>query len=83
MSCLVSRSDGGSWVWDVTFAHNFNDWEVEVVVAFLNLLDSHVLFWKGADGWQWRMKQDGVFDALQGSHVMTFPWRSIWSVKPP
>jgi hypothetical protein len=49
-------------VWDVAFAHNFNDWEVKVVVAVLNLLDSHVLSREGVDSWRWRMKRNGVFD---------------------
>ena len=58
-SCLVHLNDGVTWVWDVAFAHNFNDWEVKVVVAVLNLLDSHVLSREGVDSWRWRMKRNG------------------------
>uniref|UniRef100_A0A2N9HJL9 SGTA homodimerisation domain-containing protein n=1 Tax=Fagus sylvatica TaxID=28930 RepID=A0A2N9HJL9_FAGSY len=43
-------NDAVSMVWDVTFVRNFNDWEVEGVVACLNLLDSHVPSREDADG---------------------------------
>ncbi len=49
-SCLVRQNDAVSMVWDVTFVRNFNDWEVEGVVACLNLLDSHVPSREDADG---------------------------------
>ena len=80
-SALGSRSD-----WNVHFVRNFNDWEVEGVASFFELLHSHSSFRKGGDGLRWRLKGNGVFDirsfysALRHKQPMTFPWKAIWGV---
>lgn len=49
---MVHRIDGGTREWNVSFVRNFNDWEVEIVVSFLNLLNSHVPSRDDADVWR-------------------------------
>ena len=41
-SMLDRPAEGERRNWDVSFLRNFNDWELEVVAAFLNLIDSHI-----------------------------------------
>ena len=41
-SLLDRPAEGERRNWDVSFLRNFNDWELEVVAAFLNLIDSHI-----------------------------------------
>ena len=47
--------------WNVTFVCNFNDWEVQVVVSFFNLIYSHIPSGEGADGLRWRLKNCGIY----------------------
>ena len=83
-SALGSRSD-----WNVHVVRNFNDWEVEGVASFFELLHSHSSFRKGGDGLRWRLKGNGVFDirsfysALRHKQPMTFHWKAIWGVHAP
>ena len=37
-SLLVSQSSGGFREWNVTFVHDFNDWEIGEIVSFFHLL---------------------------------------------
>ena len=48
---LIHQAEGIEW--DVTFIRNFNDWEVDIVASFLNLLYSQTLVglgWMGGGG---------------------------------
>ena len=71
------------------FVQNFNDWEMEDVASFLNLLSSHIHVSSDSDGLRWRMKKDWVFDihsfynVLWGPPKREFPWRSVWRSKVP
>jgi hypothetical protein len=39
-SCLTSSSVGEGQAWHITFIRDFNDWEVEEVLAFLTFIHS-------------------------------------------
>uniref|UniRef100_A0A2N9ECM6 PUL domain-containing protein n=1 Tax=Fagus sylvatica TaxID=28930 RepID=A0A2N9ECM6_FAGSY len=87
---IVLKREGMLWAWDVTFNRNFNDWEVDLVMDFLDFLHFHVPFREEDDGWRWRRKRIGDFDtksfntALRGNMVVkSFPWQSIWGSKAP
>ena len=41
-SLLVSSSSAGLWEWNIIFVHAFNDWEVDDVASFFQILNSHI-----------------------------------------
>uniref|UniRef100_A0A2N9HR23 DNA repair protein RAD50 n=1 Tax=Fagus sylvatica TaxID=28930 RepID=A0A2N9HR23_FAGSY len=75
--------------WNVTFTRNFNDWEMDLVVSFLNLLQSNIPAMEVEDGLWWKLKKTGRFDtrsyyeALRDPPQVDFPWKSIWRSKAP
>jgi hypothetical protein len=79
----------GRVVWNVSFLRNFNDWEMDSVVEFLNLLESKAPLQEVEDGPWWHLRKNGRFDvrsfydALRDSPHVVFPWRSIWRTKAP
>ena len=85
-SLLIQSAPGSRTDWNVTFVHNFNDWEMEGVVSFIEFLHSHTSFKVGDDGFRWKLTGNGVFDirslysVLRGSPLVTFPWKAIWGV---
>uniref|UniRef100_A0A2N9FB34 Alpha-N-acetylglucosaminidase tim-barrel domain-containing protein n=2 Tax=Fagus sylvatica TaxID=28930 RepID=A0A2N9FB34_FAGSY len=54
--------DNGRMEWNVIFKRNFNDWELNDVVSFLNLIQSHLPFRELADGIRWNLMKSGMFD---------------------
>jgi hypothetical protein len=88
-SILIRSASGSRSDWNVHFVRNFNDWEVEGVATFFELLHSHSSFREGGDGLRWRLKGNGIFDirsfysALRHAQPVTFPWKAIWGVHAP
>ena len=82
-STLIRSASGSHPEWNVHFVRNFNDWEVEGVASFFELLHAHTAFKEGGDGLRWRLKSNGVFDirsyylALRDNQPVTFPWKAI------
>jgi hypothetical protein len=68
----------------VSFTRNFNDWEMDFVVVFLNLIESKALLREVEDGSWWHLRQNGRFDicsfydSLRDYPSVVFPWKSIW-----
>ena len=81
--------DNDRMEWNVIFKQNFNDWELNDVVSFLNLFQSHLPFREVVDGIRWNLKKSGMFDvrsfysALRNSNLVAFPWKSVWRTKAP
>lgn len=71
------------------FLLDLNGWELDMVVAFLHLVDSHTLLSEGEDLARWRLKKNWEFDmlsyynALRGSTTVSFPWKGVWGLKAP
>ena len=88
-STLIRLASGSRVEWNVHFVCNFNDWEVEGVASFFELLHSHTSFKEGVDGLRWRLTGNGIFNiqsyylALKDNHPVTFPWKAIWGVHAP
>ena len=68
---------------------DFNDWGLEGVALFLQLLESHMFpLGRGGDQMRWKLKSSGDFsvrssyEALRGSPPV-FLWRAIWGAKAP
>ena len=89
IASVLMRSDvGGPCEWNVTFGRDFNDWELDLVVEFFQLLASNNSK-EGTDGLRWKGRKDGVFSSRSFYHLlnertrMPFPWKGIWAVKAP
>uniref|UniRef100_A0A2N9GUS3 Reverse transcriptase zinc-binding domain-containing protein n=1 Tax=Fagus sylvatica TaxID=28930 RepID=A0A2N9GUS3_FAGSY len=87
---VLNRPDsGGVGNWNVTFTWGFNDWEVEIVVEFFQLLSSYAVPIMVPDGVKWKCNKAGVFDSRSFYAVLNvrpgvvFPWKMIWKVKAP
>ncbi|RVW30212.1 putative ribonuclease H protein [Vitis vinifera] len=78
----------GQGNWNLNFLRDFNDWELELVGDFLQILRGHkpsweensVLWRKGRSG-QFRVKE--VYNLLARADDTGFPSRSIWVTRVP
>jgi len=61
-SYLVRQGVGERRIWDVRFFCDFNDWELEIVVDFLLILESNSPVSEDGDLMWWVLKKKGVFD---------------------
>uniref|UniRef100_A0A2N9GN59 Reverse transcriptase domain-containing protein n=1 Tax=Fagus sylvatica TaxID=28930 RepID=A0A2N9GN59_FAGSY len=86
---LMRPAAGGPCEWNVTFGRDFNDWEIDLVVDFFQLLASKTPTNEGPDRLRWKGRKDGVFTSRSFYHALTdrpgvpFPWKGIWAVKAP
>ncbi len=86
-SVLIHQNGGVQW--NVSFVQNFNDWQLDVVAAFLDQLYSHAPANSDNDGLWWCLKKNGLFDtcsfytAIRDSPVVVFLWKSVWHFKAP
>ena len=68
---------------------DLNDWELDLVVDFLHILESNIPSTKNGDRMKWKLKKSGDFDIhllyneLRGFLSIVFPWKGIWKVKAP
>lgn len=89
-SCFITQGETLHQTWDVAFNRNFNDWELETMVDFLNFLNSHLPGREGEAELRWKWKSSGIFYTKSYYNVLrsnmaskTFPWKSIWGAKAP
>jgi hypothetical protein len=88
-SCLISSSVGEARVWYLSFIRDFNDWEVEEVLAFFKFIQSKIPCHVELDEMRWKHHSSGVFDtksfyqAIAGKQDIKFPRKAIWRVKAP
>ena len=88
-SVLMRPAAGGPCEWNVTFGRDFNDWEIDLVVDFFQLLASNTPSNEGPDGLRWKGRKDGVFASRSFYQVLNvrpgvpFPWKVIWTAKAP
>uniref|UniRef100_A0A2N9HB87 Reverse transcriptase domain-containing protein n=1 Tax=Fagus sylvatica TaxID=28930 RepID=A0A2N9HB87_FAGSY len=81
-SVLVSQGVDHSQEWNVTFERDFNNWELDQVVAFFSLLHSHTPRGVEGDKLAWRPGRKGIFDSRSFYHVLRaplaicFPWKN-------
>jgi hypothetical protein len=79
---------GGSRQWNVSFLRSLNDWEVDDLVSFHNLLYAHNLD-GGVDKIWWVPDRKGTYAVKSFYNVLIsrdcspFPWKSIWRTKAP
>ena len=86
---MTSFGVGEGRVWNITFIQDFNDWEVEEVLAFFTFTHLKTPASVNPDTMRWKLRHHGVFDAkslyhaLDGKNDFKFPWKAIWRVKAP
>ena len=54
--------ENGRVAWNVSFARNFNDWEIDSVASFLGGLQSHIPSQGVDDVLRWNLKKNSIFD---------------------
>jgi hypothetical protein len=90
IDALYTRISGGEDCdWHIRFGRAFNDWEIEEVASFFQLLQVKSPTRVDVDKMRWDLKKNEAFDirsyylALRGSENISFPWKGIWGVKAP
>ena len=80
---------GPSHHWDVTFSRQVQDWELEMVSAFRELLYSYPIRRGSLDEMCWRPSSRKIF-TVRSYHLLlsqpsqsSFPWKSVWKAKVP
>jgi hypothetical protein len=64
LASLLSRSgEGANRVWNFSFIRDFNDWEMDEVLTFFNLIHSKIPRHEGPDVMKWTLRQHGRFGA--------------------
>jgi hypothetical protein len=87
VAALMSFSNG-TLHWDVSFSRNLQDWEMESLVAFMELIYSQTLDGTGQDQLCWNKMEKKAFSVKSFYHCLNppslgFPWRGIWKSKVP
>jgi hypothetical protein len=80
---------GSTHHWDIIFSRQAQDWELETMSAFMELLYSYPIRGGSLDVLCWRPSRRKVFTVksyysrlLQPSRSI-FPWKSVWKSKVP
>uniref|UniRef100_A0A2N9FDH1 Reverse transcriptase domain-containing protein n=1 Tax=Fagus sylvatica TaxID=28930 RepID=A0A2N9FDH1_FAGSY len=88
-SRLLSSGVGEGRTWNITFFRDFNDWEVDEVLAFFTFIHSKIPAGLNPDSMRWKLRQHGEFDVKSLYHALDvkidikFPWKAIWRAKVP
>jgi hypothetical protein len=73
----------GSLHWDKKISQNVQDWDLEPLTSFMDLIYSLQLDGNGADKFCWNRMEKKGFSVQSYYHClspppMKFPWRGIW-----
>ena len=75
--------------WDVLFTRSVQDWELEFISSFMDLLYSTPVQGEGEDKLSWGKPDSKVFSvkhyyrSLSSPSIRSFPWKSVWKPKVP
>lgn len=83
------RERGERRSWAVRLTQDLNDWELNVVMDFLHILESNIPSTDNGVHMRWKLKRNGDFDIrlfyneLRCSSSVVFSLIGIWKVKAP
>jgi hypothetical protein len=75
--------------WELTFSRNIQDWELDTMNSFMELIYSTNLDGNGVDTLCWQQKSKGRFTVrsfyrcLSPTPSLVFPWKGVWNPKVP
>jgi exonuclease III len=75
--------------WNVIFIRSIQDWEMDMISTFFEMLYSCKISQGNADRLYWSPSKKGVFEVksfykiLSNTAIGMFPWKSIWRSKVP
>jgi hypothetical protein len=75
--------------WNVIFIRSIQDWEMDMISTFFEMLYSCKISQGNADRLYWSPSKKGVFEVksfykiLSNTATEMFPWKSIWRSKVP
>ena len=75
--------------WELTFSQNVQDWEMDSMNSFMDLICSANVVGNGVDTLCWQRKSKGGFtvksfyQSLRPSPPWMFPWKGVWKPKVP
>jgi hypothetical protein len=75
--------------WNAIFIRSIQDWEMDVISTFFEMLYSWKLSQVNVDQIYWSPSKKGVFEVKSFYKVLSnpttkmFPWKSIWRTKVP
>jgi hypothetical protein len=85
---LLRLSDGVI-LWDLSFTKSTQDWELESLSIFLDLLFLTPVREDGVDKIYWRLSEGAkflvgsYFRSMSGSIAVSFSWKLIWKSRVP
>jgi hypothetical protein len=69
---LLSRpSVGEVRIWNLAFIRDFNDWELDELLNFFNLIHSKIQREERPNAMSWTLQQHGRFDAKSFYHALS------------
>ena len=80
---------GSNHIWDVEFSRAVQDWELDLVESFMELLYSTPVRQGSLNAVRWNISRREVFEvssfysALPHTTSSFYPWRSVWRAKVP
>lgn len=75
--------------WDVCLSRPVQDWELELLVSFMELIYNSPVRGAGFDNLFWKSARNrgfgvpGYYHAQLLSNDMVFPWKAVWCSKVP
>jgi hypothetical protein len=85
---LMSHNNGMVH-WDVLFTWSVQDWELESISSFMDLLYSNLVQGRGEDKISWGSTDSKAFTVkscysyLSTPSHRSFPWKCVWKSKVP
>ena len=83
------RLSGSMQLWDIDFLRSVQDWELELMTTFMDLLYSIPVSRVSADSNCWQPTSSKEFEVKSFYQVLhpptrpLFPWRSVWKSRVP
>ena len=74
--------------WVICLTQDLNDWDLNVVMDFLHILESNIPSTDNGDHMRWKLKRNGDFDIrlfyneLRGSSSVVFSWKVFRKLRP-